>query len=270
MSRGTSQGGLIDAIRYDIAQLHTGWMALFFPRQRQQSHSVLGKWRPQSTSGKVAYSGWSIVGSFIVALLYPFVLFGFATRYYTSKIDRTAASLGVLGVILLSAVVWGGLAALAKYRFSTEGFYAVAAAGGVATVAAALAYLTSRYGGRITTVLFAYQILKSHLLKYRVNSRITTVLFAYPFGMTAIFLPPVVAALYSPTLSNVIFPNSTNLAVWLLDNVLTYRNIDEVLRARFNLEGLAYVGMWFGIAVPVGWILGFLVTLANLMRPKSA
>ncbi len=247
MSRGTSQGGLIDAIRYDIAQLHTGWMALFFPRQRQQSHSVLGKWRPQSTSGKVAYSGWSIVGSFIVALLYPFVLFGFATRYYTSKIDRTAASLGVLGVILLSAVVWGGLAALAKYRFSTEGFYAVAAAGGVATVAAALAYLTSRYGGRITTVLFAY-----------------------PFGMTAIFLPPVVAALYSPTLSNVIFPNSTNLAVWLLDNVLTYRNIDEVLRARFNLEGLAYVGMWFGIAVPVGWILGFLVTLANLMRPKSA
>ncbi|MCO8254000.1 hypothetical protein NKF26_09325 [Haladaptatus sp. AB618] len=247
MSRGTSQGGLIDAIRYDIAQLHTGWMALFFPRQRQQSHSVLGKWRPQSTSGKVAYSGWSIVGSFIVALLYPFVLFGFATRYYTSKIDRTAASLGVLGVILLSAVVWGGLAALAKYRFSTEGFYAVAAAGGVATVAAALAYLTSRYGGRITTVLFAY-----------------------PFGMTAIFLPPVVAALYSPTLSNVIFPNSTNLAVWLLDNVLTYRNIDEVLRARFNLEGFAYVGMWFGIAVPVGWVLGFLVTLANLMRPKSA
>lgn len=247
MSLGTSQGGLIDAVRYDIAQLHTGWMALFFPRQRQQSHSVLGKWRPQSTSGKVAYSGWSIVGSFIVALLYPFVLFGFATRYYTSKIDRTAASLGVLGVILLSAVVWGGLAALAKYRFSTEGFYAVAAAGGVATVTAALAYLTSRYGGRITTVLFAY-----------------------PFGMTAIFLPPVVAALYSPTLSNVIFPNSTNLAVWLLDNVLTYRNIDEVLRARFNLEGLAYVGMWFGIAVPVGWVLGFLVTLANLMRPKSA
>ncbi|KZN24404.1 hypothetical protein A4G99_08370 [Haladaptatus sp. R4] len=247
MSRGTSQGGLIDAIRYDIAQLHTGWMALFFPRQRQQSHSVLGKWRPQSTSGKVAYSGWSIVGSFIVALLYPFVLFGFATRYYTSRIDRTAASLGVLGVILLSVVVWGGLAALARYRFSTEGFYAVAAAGGVATVAAALAYLTSRYGGRITTVLFAY-----------------------PFGMTAIFLPPVVAALYSPTLSNVIFPNSTNLAVWLLDNVLTYRNIDEVLRARFNLEGLAYVGMWFGIAVPVGWVLGFLVTLANLMRPKSA
>ncbi|WP_423745842.1 hypothetical protein V5735_07785 (plasmid) [Haladaptatus sp. SPP-AMP-3] len=246
MARGTSQGGLTDAIRYDIAQLHTGWMALFFPRQRQQSHSVLGKWQPQSTTGKVAYGIWSVVGTVVVALLYPFVLFGFAARYYTSRIDRTAASLGVLGVIVLSVVVWGGLAALARYRFSTEGFYAVAAAGGVATVAAVFSYLTSRYGGRITTVLFAY-----------------------PSGMTALFLPPVVAALYSPSLSNVIFPNSTNLAVWLLNNVLTYRGIDEILRARFDLEGLAYVGMWFGIAVPVGWVLGFLVTLANLMRPKS-
>ncbi len=32
MARGMSQGGLIDAIRYDIRQLHTGWMSLFFPR----------------------------------------------------------------------------------------------------------------------------------------------------------------------------------------------------------------------------------------------
>ncbi len=187
-----------------------------------------------------------MVSTLVVALLYPFVLFGFATRYYTSRIDRTAASLGVLGVILLSVVVWGDFAALARVRFSTEGFYAVTAAGGVATIAAVLAYLTSRYGGRITTVLFAY-----------------------PFGMTALFLPPVVAALYSPTLSEVIFPNSETLAVWLLDNVLDYRGINEILRARFDLEGFAYVGMWFGIAVPLGWFLGFFVTLANLMRPKS-
>ncbi|WP_049971494.1 hypothetical protein [Haladaptatus cibarius] len=246
MSRGTSQGGLLDAIRYDLQQLHTGWMSLFFPRQRQQSHSVLGQWTPQSTAGKVAYRIWGVVGTLVVALLYPFVLFGFATRYYTSRIDRTAASLGVLGVILLSVLIWGGLAALARVRFSTEGFYAVTAAGGVATVAAVLAYLTSRYGGRITTILFAY-----------------------PFGMTALFLPPVVAALYSPTLSEVIFPNSETLAVWLLDNVLDYRGINEILRARFDLEGFAYVGMWFGIAVPLGWSMGFLVTLANLMRPKS-
>ncbi|WP_458206061.1 hypothetical protein [Haladaptatus sp. NG-SE-30] len=207
---------------------------------------MLGKWTPQSTSGKMAYRVWGGVGAFVVALLYPFVLFGFAARYYTSRIDRTAASLGVLGVMLLSVVVWGGLAALARIRFTQEGFLAVLAAGGVATVAAVLAYLTSKYGGRITTVLFAY-----------------------PFGMTALFLPPVVAALYSPTISAVVFPNSESIAVWLLDNVLAYGNVNDYLRTRYDLEGLAYVGMWFGIAVPLDWVLGVLVTLANLMRPKS-
>ena len=207
---------------------------------------MLGKWTPQSTLGTVFYRVLGTVGVPLVGLLYPFVLFGFAMRYQTKRIDRTAASLGVLGVVVLSLLIWGGLTAVAWKRFSTAGFHAVAAAAGVATLAAVLAYLTSRLGGRFTTVLFAY-----------------------PFGMTAFFLPPVVAALYSPTVSTVVFPNSESIAVWLLDNVLTYRNVDAYLRTRYDLEGLAYVGMWFGIAVPVGWTLGFLVTLANVVRPTS-
>ncbi|WP_433628168.1 hypothetical protein [Halomicrococcus sp. NG-SE-24] len=246
MARGTSQGGLVGAIRYDLRRLHDGWMALYFPRQRTGEHSVLGKWTPQSTAGTVAYRSLRALGALVVGLLYPFVLLGFAIRYQTRRIDRTAASLGVLGVVVLSLVVWGALTAVAWRRFSDAGVIAVAASGGVATVAAVLSYLTSRFGGRFTTVLFAY-----------------------PFGMTAIFLPPVVAALYSPALSAVVFPNSESIAVWLLDNVLTYRNVDEYLRSRYDLEGLAYVGMWFGIAVPVGWVVGLFVSLANLVRPKS-
>jgi TRAP-type C4-dicarboxylate transport system permease small subunit len=27
--------------------------------------------------------------------------------------------------------------------------------------------------------------------------------------------------------------------------------------------------MWFGLAVPVGWVLGILVSLANLVRPSG-
>jgi len=246
MARGTRQGGLVNAVRYDLRELHDGWMALFFPRQRQKEHSVLGKWRPQSTAGRVFYRILGAVGVPLVGFLYPLVLFGFAVRYQTKRIDRTAASLGVLGVLVLSLLVWGGLTAVAWKRFSTAGFYAVGAAGGVATLAAVLAYLARRVGGRFTTVLFAY-----------------------PFGMTALFLPPVVAALYSPTVSAVVFPNSESIAVWLLDNVLTYRDLDAYLRTRYDLEGLAYVGMWFGIAVPVGWIFGVFVTLANVVRPSS-
>ncbi|MDX1745502.1 MAG: hypothetical protein R3324_06155, partial [Halobacteriales archaeon] len=83
----------------------------------------------------------------------------------------------------------------------------------------------------------------------------------------AFFLPPVVAALYSPSLAEVVFPRSQVLAIWLLDTVLAVGGINEFLRARFELVGLAYVGMWFGLAVPIGWALGLLVTLANLVRP---
>jgi len=120
----------------------------------------------------------------------------------------------------------------------------VAAAGGVATVSAALAVVFTRVGGRVTTVVLAY-----------------------PFAVTAIFLPPVVAALYSPTVAEVVFPRSETLAIWILDNVLDYGGIAGYVRDTFDLEGLAYVAMWFGLAVPVGWILGMLVTMANLVRP---
>lgn len=242
---GGTTTGLVGAIQYDLKRLHESWMALFFPRQRETENSVLDKWTPTSTTGTVAYRAWSAVGTAVVALLYPLALAGFAARYHTRKIDGTATRLGVVGVIVLSLVLWGALTALARVRFSTDGFLAVGAAGGVATVAAALAYATGTRGGRLSTVLFAY-----------------------PFGMTAVFLPPVVAALYSPALSQAIFPKSYTLAVWILDNVLDVWGINAFIREEFALEGLGYVGMWFALAVPVGWFVGLLVTLADVVRPK--
>ena len=240
-----TEPGLVEAVAIDLRELHTLWMALVFPRQREGRHSVLGRWKPATTLGRAWYNVWGALGGLVLAIVYPFVVLGFAARFYTSRIDRVAASLGLVGVVLLSLVAWGALSALAWFsRISFEGFLAVAAAGGVATVSAVLAVGFARVGGRLTTVVFAY-----------------------PFAMTAIFLPPVVAALYSPTVAEVVFPRSETLAIWLLDYVLDYGGIAEVIRANFDLEGLAYVGMWFGIAVPVGWILGMLVTMANLVRP---
>ncbi|ADJ16202.1 hypothetical protein C497_09323 [Halalkalicoccus jeotgali B3] len=219
-------------------------MELFFPRQRGGAHSVLGKWTPSTAGGRVAYNGWAGVGALVVALLYPLVLVGFALRYYTRRIDRAAASLGLLGVVGLSAVVWGGLTIVAHLQFSRRGFIAVAAAAVVATVAAGAAVGFARAGGRGTTIVFAY-----------------------PSAMTALFLPPVVAALFSVTLGSVILPGSTELAVRLLDGPLATAGASEFLRENYTLEGAAYVGMWFAIAVPVGWVFGCVVTLANLVRP---
>ena len=244
MHGGTSTG-LVGAVQYDLKRLHESWMALFFPRQRGTENSVLGKWTPTSTGGRVAYRAWSVVGTPVVAVLYPLALVGFAARYYTRKIDGTATRLGVVGVVLLSLLAWGALTVLARIRFSTDGFMAVAAAGGVATVAAALAYVTGTRGGRLSTVLFAY-----------------------PFAMTAVFLPPVVAAFYSPTLSEVVFPKSYALAVWILENPLDVAGVNAFLREQFTLEGAAYAGMWLALSVPIGWFVGLLVTLADVVRPK--
>jgi hypothetical protein len=237
--------GIVAGVRYDLRTLHGLWMALAFPQLRE-SHPVLGQWYPQTTPQRLAYRAWAVLGGLGLLVGYPLTVAGFAVRFYARRFDRTATRIGVVGTVLLAVLVWGALAALARVRFSPEGFLAVAAAGAVAVVATVLALAFARVGGRVTTVLFAY-----------------------PLGVVAVFLPPVVAALYSPTLAGVVFPESESLAIWLLDNVLVVGDLNTRLRARFDLVGFAYVGMWSGLAVPVGWTLGVLVTLANLVRPTD-
>ncbi|WP_049981212.1 hypothetical protein [Halolamina rubra] len=238
--------GLIDAIRIDVARLHATWMELAFPRQLDPS-SVLGRWEPETGPQKAAYYAWAAVGIPLVVIGYPLLLLGFATRYYATKLDSATTRLGIVGVVGLAAVTWGLLTVGAWVRqFSTNGLIAVGAAGGVATVSAGLAFVLSRRGGRLTSVLLAY-----------------------PAAMTALFLPPVVAALYSPALAGVL-TGSTNLAIWILDNVLTVGGLNQLIRDRFALEGPAYVAMWFGIAVPLGWLLGGVVTLADVIRPQES
>lgn len=244
MAAGT-RSGVVDGIRYDLRRMHETWMELFFPRQRGAAGSVLGKWEPKNAREKLTYNGWYALGVPIIGLLYPLVLFGFVLRFQSRRLDYTLMRLGTIGVLLLLVLVWGGLTAVARVRFTAAGFIAVGAASVVALLAALLAILFRSVLGRLTTIVFAY-----------------------PFAMTAIFLPPVVAALYSPTLAEVVLPQSENIAIFLLDNVLQFGDLSSYLRSEYDLRGVYYPAMWFGIAVPVGWLLGILVTLADLVRPK--
>jgi len=240
--------GAIGAIQLDLRRLHESWMELLFPRQRDAAHSVLGKWTPSTTSGWAAYRSWAALGALLVALAYPMTLAGFALRFHTRRIDRVAAGLGVAGVMGLSVVVWGALTAISWFQFAYRGeeIVAVVAAAVVATLAAGAAVVFARVGGRAVTVALAY-----------------------PSAMTALFLPPVVAALFSPTVGAVVLPGSDALAIWLLDEVLVYGGIEGYLRGHYSLEGVAYVAMWFAIAVPLGWLLGLLVALADVVRPRT-
>lgn len=236
---------MIDDLRIDLIRFHRQWMDLAFPRQFEVEHSAMGRWKPDTQGERYRYLAWGALGAVVVALTYPLVLLGVVIRYQSRQFDAAAAYLGILGVLVLTAVVWGGLALLARIRFSAEGFLAVTAAGAVAVVSAGLAMFFRWLDGRLVTVVFAY-----------------------PFGVTAVFLPPVVAALYSPVLADLVFTRSTSLAVWILDGILANFGLAEPIRDRFELVGFAYVAMWFGIAVPVGWVLGTLVTLADLIRPS--
>ncbi|WP_416840501.1 hypothetical protein [Haloferax sp. DFSO52] len=237
---------MVSGMRIDVRWLHTSWMDIVFARD--QSNSVVENRRPESTGGTVAYYLWAVLGALVLTVVYPLFVLGLATRFYAHRLDRFTAGLGFAGVALFSVVVWG-LFSAATYisPIAFEGFVAVVVAGVVATISAVVALYFRRLDGRATTVALAY-----------------------PLGVTAIFLPPVVASLYSPTLASIVFPSSTSLAIWILNNVLDFAGIAAFIRASFELQGVAYVGMWFALAVPVGWFLGGLVTLVDGVRDSGS
>ena len=246
------QTGLAKALFLDVVRLHETWMEIVFPRQLDPS-AVLGKWEPENTVQSAGYYLWAVVGAPLVALAYPLRLVGFATRDYAAKLDSAVTRFGVLGAVIVATVAWGSLTLLAHFQLPTEVMLAIGIASVVAVVAAGLAAGFSRVGGRFVSVLLAY-----------------------PFAMTALFLPPVVAAVRTPAIGGVILPPSYELARWILDTFLTVGGVNETLRNAFELEtfgeqwgvtGLGYMLMWLGISVPLGWFLGLLVALANLIRP---
>ncbi|MFB6234400.1 MAG: hypothetical protein ABEH81_04630 [Halopenitus sp.] len=246
--------GLLGAIRIDVARLHDTWMELAFPRQLDAS-AVLGKWQPETLPQKIAYYLWAGLGLPLLLIGYPLLLFGFATRFYAARLDSAATRLGVAGAVAVAALGWGILTLITHLQLEFSAVIAVGLASIVATISAALAVVFSKVGGRGTSVALAY-----------------------PFAMTALFLPPVVAALVTPTLEAIILPPSYELSIWILDTFLFVGGLNDWLRASFNLEtfgasyGLAGIGyplMWFAIAVPTGWLLGAVVALADVIRPRE-
>lgn len=247
MSVGNERG-VGDALKIDLKRMHETWMEVVWPRQRSAEGTVLGKWTPDGGAALFLYRLWSVLGVPVVGLVYPLVLFGYFIRFQTRRVNRTAVSIGFVGVVGIFAVLWGVLSLLAKFQFSGSldagGVTAIAAASGVAIVSSALAYVF-----------------------WAIDGRPITVLLAYPFAMTAIFLPPVVAALYAPAVAGVVLDQSDSLARWFLFDAPSLFGIQEFLIENFTREGFAYVLMWFGISVPLGWLLGIVVTLADLVRP---
>ncbi|MFB6123360.1 MAG: hypothetical protein ABEJ78_07880 [Haloferacaceae archaeon] len=240
-----TESELVAAVKADFLRLLTAWRELLFP-MKSADHPVRNQWRPRTTRDRLAFWTWSVLGTVLIVGAYPFAVVGFWVRYVTRRLNRVATGLGLLAIVAAVAVAWSALTALAWGNLTTSGFKAVLTASVVATASAGLAWGTARAGGRRLTLLAAY-----------------------PFVVAAVFLPPVTAALFSPTLGEVILPRSTSIAAWILDNVLVVGNLNAVVRRQFDLSGVAFVAMWSGLAVPIGWGLGLLVTFANAVRPRG-
>jgi drug/metabolite transporter (DMT)-like permease len=247
MAAGT-QPGLLGAIRIDLRLLHETWMAFLFPRQRNARDTVLGRWQPDTLGQQVPYYLWAVVGILVVAVVYPLLLAGYFVRYQTRTVGAAGVRLGLVGVVVLVALVWGGLTALVAVQsgsFQEGAVTALALASGVAVVSAALSYLA-----------------------WRVDGRPTTILLAYPFAVTAIFLPPVVAALFWERLDGLI-QFSDDIAYWVTNEGPDPLGIVTWLEENFERQDEDHVLIWFAASFPVGWTLGLLVTLADLIRPRS-
>ena len=238
--------GLLEAIRIDLRLLHETWMEVIFPRQRDVEHTVLGKWRPETPGQRVAYYLWALVGIVAVVVSYPLLLGGYFVRFQTRRVSRTALRLGFFGVVLFFTLLWGGLTLAAAVQVGTDeaAVVALALASAVAVVSAALSYIF-----------------------WRVDGRPTTVLLAYPFAVTAIFLPPLVAGLFwGPTQGLVEW--SDDVAYWVTNEGPDPLGVVSWLEENFDREDWHHVIIWFVASFPVGWALGLLVTLADLVRPR--
>jgi hypothetical protein len=247
MAAGT-RPGLLGAIRIDLQVLHETWMELLFPRQRGVRDTALGKWHPETATQQVAYSLWALVGAVVVPVVYPLLLAGYIVRYQARTVSGAAVRVGFLGVVVLFALAWGGLTVLVALRSNTFEAGAVAAlalSSGVAVVSAALSYVC-----------------------WRVDGRPTTILLAYPFAVTAIFLPPLVAALFWDPLDGII-QWSDGVASWVNNEAPDPLGILEWLASNYDRQDEDHVIIWFVVSFPVGWLLGLLVTLADLVRPRG-
>lgn len=245
-----NEGGTVGAIKFDLRVMHETWMELLYPRQRGAADTVLGKWKPETTLQVTLYRLWYGFGIPVVGVIYPTVLLGYFLRFQTRRVNITAERLGVLGVLGLFILLWGGLSAVV-FQFSgifdAGAVTAILAASGVAVVSAGLSFGFWRLGGRITTILFAY-----------------------PFAMTALFLPPVVAALFVPALTEAIIdPVDDFISYLVVDVGLDQLGPVDWLNDRYDRQPHHHAVIWFVVSFPVGWILAIPVTLADLIRPKG-
>lgn len=227
----------------DIKKLHGVWMGILFSKYNDP-HPVIGKYQPEGTIKKILYWFWAIIGIITTVVSYPIVLVGLVLRIFTTFIGAIGTKLGITKSVFIMAIAWASMIAGITYQYGFNNTLVLSIAASIALVSLLISFYARRTGGRKTTFLVAY-----------------------PAAYTAIFLPPVAAAILAP-FGDPIINQSIRVAEYFLINWASVIGMEEWIRSNFELTGIYHAVMWFIISTLIGWLTGVFVVISEQIRPR--
>lgn len=233
------------SIRRDINTVHSYWMSTMFDDQKQP-HPVAGKKIPTGKVQTSIYLIWSILGYPVSAIGYLLAVVGNILKIFVDRIVSKADDWGISSVFLLALLMWLSVGIAVFYFYQQED---------------AIAFAISSTVGLLSLVI--------SFVAREIGSAKTTVMVAYPTAYTAVFLPPVSAALIVPEIASTVFPLSTDVANYILNSVIVFDSIEDSLRSTFNLIGFSHLILWTAISITLGWSTGICVKSAELVYSDS-
>lgn len=239
------ESGVLETLQAELVALHTGWMALAFPRQHPRPDFVLGRWRPSTAIGWFQYLAWGLVGLVVVGLLYPIGLLGTPIRAVVRRLGRLADAWGLAGVVWSLAVLAGVAAAVVWFWVCRPVATVIAVAVGIAVLAAALA---------VTAV--------------QVRGRPTTVAVAYPLGLVAVGLIPAAVVTVRTGRPERLIQHELATALGALEATPV---VGPALSFEPSVVGNrpAVLAALTANGIVLGWVAGVLVVLTDLARPAD-
>lgn len=222
--------------------LHNYWMNVLFDRHIEP-HPVLGKEKPESTTGNFIYSIWSWLGFMFVMIAYPMGYFGIFTKlYFTDKIVNFVNKNSILEALLILGVAWVSLATISSIFYPTETTYAIIFSSVIAILSALVCYIS-----------------------YLTNNEKVKILVGYPTGYIAILLPPVIFSVLSPIFGDIIIDFSSEFTIFLKNQLARPLGLREFFSQNFSLDDFGHILLWTSISIVIGWITGVSVNIAKII-----
>lgn len=229
------------SIRRDIKTVHAYWISILFEK-KNRPHPVAEEDIPTNRVQMSIYIIWSVLGYPVSVIGYLLAIAGNIIKIFVDRIVSKADDLGISNVFIFALIAWMIIGIVVFYLYGQED---------------AIAFAISS----IISLLF----LIISFVSREIGSAKTTVIISYPAAYTAVFLPPVSAALIVPEIASLVFPLSVDVVNYILDLPIVFDALENYLRSTFNLEGVSHLILWTLISVTLGWFTGISVKSAELV-----